>query len=446
MKNKKILFYGFIVITALLVIVILYFSNVFHFKDNLQTTNTSQIEEESITYQEPPSNTVEETEEITEETETTTEEMETTIEEMETTIEETETTGTDTSIDEIVNSLTLEEKVAQMFFVTPESITGAETVIQAGRTTKDAFVKYPVGGLVYFAPNLISGEQTKEMLSNVQNYALERLSLPVFLGVDEEGGRVLRIGNNPDFHVEKVEAMGILAEAGDNDVIYDAGNTIGAYLADLGFNVDFAPDADVLSNADNEVIGDRSFGTNPDIVAEMAWAYTEGLHHNGVLASYKHFPGHGGTVEDSHSEYAYSYKTLEELKVMELVPFQSGSEKGVDFIMVSHISTPEVTGSDIPASLSELWITDILRNDMGYEGIIITDSLSMGAISNHYEAGEAAVMAVNAGCDMLLMPSDFETAYKAVLNAVKDETISQEQIDQTLRRIIKAKLKLITEE
>ena len=346
------------------------------------------------------------------------------------------------TLEETINQLTLEEKAAQMFFVTPESITGVDKVIQAGDTTKSILEKYPVGGIVYFAQNLVSPEQTKEMLSNVQKYSMERIGLPVFIGIDEEGGRVLRIGSNPAFGVEKVDAMGELAKQQNKEIIYEAGNTIGSYLSELGFNVDFAPDADVLSNVENNVIGNRSFGTNPEDVAEMAWVYSEGLHSNNVLATYKHFPGHGGTIEDSHTGYAYSYKTLEEFKEMELIPFQEGANEGIDFIMVSHISTPKVTGDDIPVSLSKLWVTDILRDEMGYKGIIITDSLSMGAICEHYTAEEAAVMAIEAGCDMILMPSDFETAYSAIIKAVENGQISEERIDESVKRIIITKQKL----
>lgn len=356
--------------------------------------------------------------------------------------EEVQETEEGFSVEEIINQLTLEEKVAQMFFVTPESITGVEKVIQAKDATRSILEKYPVGGIVYFAQNLVSPEQTKEMLSNVQKYSFERIGLPILIGIDEEGGRVLRIGSNPAFSVEKVDAMGELAKQQNKEIIYEAGNTIGSYLSELGFNVDFAPDADVLSNVENNVIGDRSFGTNPNDVAEMAWAYSEGLHNNSVLATYKHFPGHGGTIEDSHTGYAYSYKTLEEFEEMELVPFQEGANAGIDFVMVSHISTPKVTGGDIPASLSKLWVTDILRDEMGYKGIIITDSLSMGAICEHYTAEEAAVMAVEAGCDMILMPSDFEAAYNAIIKAVENGQISEERIDESVKRIIIAKQKL----
>ena len=204
--------------------------------------------------------------------------------------------------------MSLEEKVAQLFFITPEALTGFQTVTAAGETTKAALDRYPVGGLVYFSQNLLSPTQTKEMLSTIQDYMTEKQGFPIFLGVDEEGGRVLRIGNKKAFEVERIEAMGELAKQQDLQVIEQAGATIGAYLSDLGFTVDFAPDADVITNRENQVIGDRSFGTNPQVVADMAWAFCKGLHTKHIFATYKHFPGHGGTTEDSHTGYAFSYK------------------------------------------------------------------------------------------------------------------------------------------
>lgn len=238
------------------------------------------------------------------------------------------------------------------------------------------------------------------------------------------------------------EAMGKLAESGDRETIYQAGDTIGAYLAGLGFNVDFAPDADVLVDAESRAIGDRSFGTDPQVVASMAWAFAEALHHNGILAAYKHFPGHGGTKEDSHSGYAYVHKTLEELRQTELVPFQDGCDRGVDFIMVSHISAPEVTGSDVPATLSGSLVEDLLKGEMGYEGIVITDSMSMGAITLHYSVEEATLLAIEAGCDMILMPESFDQAYSAVINAVSEGRISEERIEESVRRILRAKMNM----
>lgn len=345
------------------------------------------------------------------------------------------------TLEKTLQGMTLEEKVAQMFFITPEALTGYATVTATGAASKSAFDRYPVGGLVYFAQNLQNPEQTKEMLSGISSYALETKGYPVFLGVDEEGGRVARIGRNAAFQVEKVEAMGVLAQKQDKKIIYQAGLTIGSYLSELGFNVDFAPDTDVLTNADNQVIGDRSFGTDPEQVAELAWAYRDGLHEAGILSAYKHFPGHGGTIEDSHTGYAFSYKTLEELQKSELVPFRSGSEKGIDFVMVSHISTPNVTGDNTPASVSKYWITDILRDDMGYDGIIITDAMAMGAITANYSSADATVLAVQAGCDMILMPQDFAVSYEALLEAVRDGEISETRIEESVGRILRAKLK-----
>lgn len=347
----------------------------------------------------------------------------------------------DKKVQEIVQAMSREEKAAQLFFVTPEALTGYQHVTAAGDTTMAALQKYPVGGIVYFAQNLVDSQQTQEMLKNVQEYALRTKGIPVFLGVDEEGGRVLRIGSNDNFSVEHVSAMGeLVKEQNAEDVIYHSADTIGAYLSELGFNVDFAPDADVLVNADNQVIGDRSFGEDPELVADMAWIYTQGLHNNQILACYKHFPGHGGTIADSHTGAAYLDRTLEELYQTELVPFADGSKKGIDFIMVAHISDREVTGSEEPASLSPVFVTDILRGNLGYQGIIITDSLSMGAVTEHYDSGEAAVLALQAGCDMLLMPQDFQAAYQAVLDAVADDTISQERLDESVERIIGAKM------
>ena len=339
-----------------------------------------------------------------------------------------------------LSSMSLEEKVAQLFFITPEALTGFQTVTAAGETTKAALDRYPVGGLVYFSQNLLSPTQTKEMLSTIQDYMTEKQGFPIFLGVDEEGGRVLRIGNKKAFEVERILAMGELAKQQDLQVIEQAGATIGAYLSDLGFTVDFAPDADVITNSENQVIGDRSFGTNPQVVADMAWAFCKGLHTKHIFAAYKHFPGHGGTTEDSHTGYAFSYKTLDELKEQELVPFQAGCEKGVDFIMVAHISLPNVTSDDLPASLSKVLITDLLRTEMGYQGIIITDALGMGAIANHYSSAESALLALEAGCDMLLMPENFSEAYLAVLQAVADGRLTEERIDASVMRILSAKL------
>ena len=324
---------------------------------------------------------------------------------------------------QLVSQMTLEDKIAQMFVITPNALTGyASGVTAAGDTTKEAYQSRPVGGIVYMADNLTDPEQTTTMLSNMQEIARERTGLPVFLCVDEEGGSVARIAGNDAFGVTDVGNMSDIGASGDVQNAYNAGSTIGSYLAALGFNVDFAPVADVLTNPDNQVLGQRSFGSDAQTVAGMVTSELQGLSAAGV---------YGAVSTD---------KTLEELMAEELVPFQSAIDGGVNFVMVGHISAPNVTGDNAPATLSKVLITDVLRGQMGYNGIVITDAMNMEAITGFYNSDKAAVLAVTAGADMILMPADYNTAYTGILNAVNDGTITEERINESVTRIVKAKL------
>ena len=326
--------------------------------------------------------------------------------------------------------------------VTPEALTGVGTVTQAGTATQEAVNAYPVGGVIYFSQNLQDPDQTRTMLENTQRYAMERTGIPIFLSVDEEGGQVARVGSNPAFGVEKIGNMSDVGSRGDTQEAYEIGSTIGTYLSDLGFNMDAAPDTDVLTNPENQVVKYRSFGSDPELVARMAAAELKGLNDQGIIGMYKHFPGHGGTTADSHEGYAYVDDTQEELKSGAFIPFQDGIDNGIQVIMVSHISCPNVTGDNTPATLSEMMITDILRGEMGFDGMVITDALNMGAITAQYSSSEAAVAALNAGADMLLMPEDFQSAYKGVLSAVESGTVSEARIDESVRRILEVKVSL----
>ena len=348
----------------------------------------------------------------------------------------------DNDIEEMLGDMTLEEKVCQLFMVTPEALTGVGTVTQAGTATQEAVNAYPVGGVIYFSQNLQDPDQTRTMLENTQRYAMERTGIPIFLSVDEEGGQVARVGSNPAFGVEKIGNMSDVGSRGDTQEAYEIGSTIGTYLSDLGFNMDAAPDTDVLTNPENQVVKYRSFGSDPELVARMAAAELKGLNDQGIIGMYKHFPGHGGTTADSHEGYAYVDDTQEELKSGAFIPFQDGIDNGIQVIMVSHISCPNVTGDNTPATLSEMMITDILRGEMGFDGMVITDALNMGAITAQYSSSEAAVAALNAGADMLLMPEDFQSAYKGVLSAVESGTVSEARIDESVRRILEVKVPL----
>lgn len=336
----------------------------------------------------------------------------------------------------LLDTMTDDEKLWQLFFVTPEAITNVNTATVAGEATKKALEQYPVGGIVYFAKNLEDREQTVALLENTQSYA----KIPLFLGVDEEGGTVSRVGSNPEMGVPSVGDMRTLGKQQDPAAVYAAGQDIGGGLHALGFNLDFAPVADVAQGADS-VIGSRSFGSDAELCASLAGVIVKSLRAEGIVSCLKHFPGYGSATVDDHNGTSIVEKTLSELEACDLVPFQSiiASEGSVPFVMVSHLSYPNVTGSDTPADLSASIVTDILRDKLDYQNVIITDSHSMASITDHYTAGEAAVKALAAGCDMILMPSDLQAAFDAVKAAVADGTLSQTRIDESVLRILTVK-------
>ena len=171
----------------------------------------------------------------------------------------------------------------------------------------------------------------------------------------------------------------------------------------------------------------------------MSMAVVKGLEEHGIYATLKHYPGHGATLSDSHKGYAYTDKTLEELMEEELIPFKEGISEDIHFIMVAHISVPEITKDTVPCSLSPYMVTDVLREQLGYQGIVITDAMNMGAISQEYNSKEASVMALKAGVDLVLMPTDFEEAYQGVLSAIEEGELTEERIDESVRRVLRLK-------
>lgn len=348
-------------------------------------------------------------------------------------------------VEETIRHMTLEEKAAQLFYVTPEALTGVDKVVRAGNTTKESLRRYPVGGIVYFASNIESREQVQQMLEGSKRYMTENDGIPLFTGVDEEGGSVARVASGGISGVPKIEDMSKIGASKDYEKALETGQVIGKYLNELGFNMDFAPVADVLTNPANTVVKKRSFGSEKEVVSEMVQQELTGMHQSGILGVIKHFPGHGATAGDTHQGYAYIEKTLEELLGNELVPFCEAIQNGVQVIMVGHISVPEITGTDEPSSLSYQVITEILRENLGFQGIVITDAMNMGAISQKYSSAEAAVKVIQAGGDMILMPADFKSAYQGILNAVYNGEITEERLDESVRRILKVKEKLLEE-
>lgn len=346
----------------------------------------------------------------------------------------------DSQIEDIISQMTLEQKIGQMLFVTPESITGVDVATVAGEKTKQSIEKYPIGGIILFKQNVETEEQLTEMTANLQKYSKEITGLPMFIGIDEEGGKLVRIAGKEGFDAPAVDDMRSIGETNDIERAREAGDTIGGYLNRYGFNIDFAPDSDVITESENKVIGNRSFGTDPQLVSDMSRAYLDGLHNNNILGCAKHYPGHGSTKEDSHNGEAICERSWDELKEQDLVPFIDMINDGIKVIMVSHISVPEVTGDNIPSSMSGILLTEKLRLEFGYQGIIITDAMNMGAISEKYSSQEAIVESIKAGVDIILMPSDIDGAFESILEAINNNEISEERINDSVRKIVKTKL------
>lgn len=333
----------------------------------------------------------------------------------------------------LLDGMTLEEKVYQLFIVTPRTLTGFSGVNIAGETTRAALEAYPVGGIVYFSENINTQEQLADMIRSSQDYA----KYPLFICVDEEGGRVSRLSGIGA--TDTLEPMAVYGAAGNTGRVREIGQILGSQICTVGFNVDFAPVADVVTNPNNTEIGDRSFSSDPEVAAEMVAAMAEGLQDGGAISCLKHFPGHGSTEADSHEGRSVTQRTLDELRETELLPFQAGIEAGAEMVMVSHMSAPAITGDDTPCDLSPIIVTELLRKELGFTGVIVADSHEMGAITAYYSCGEAAVMALSAGCDIVLMPMDLDEATSAVLEAIENGTLTEERINESVLRILTLK-------
>ncbi len=342
--------------------------------------------------------------------------------------------------DERIGAMTLEQKVAQLFIVTPEALVeGVSQVTQAGDMTREGVTAHPVGGIVYFAQNLLDPEQTTTMLANVKQFYADAGNVAPFIAVDEEGGTVVRVADNEAFGAQDVGDASALGSAGDTEAAKRAAEQIADYLMPLGFNLDFAPVADVVDPLRSDTMGLRSFSSDAAVAADMVRAEVEGFRDKKMLCCAKHFPGIGAAAGDSHEGAITIEATNEELEAVDLVPFRAAIESGVPMIMVGHVSLPNIVGDSTPAPLSSAVVQGMLRDSLGYTGIIVTDSLSMGAITDYYAPAEAAVAALKAGCDIPLMPERLDEAYQGVLSAVQVGELTEERLDESLTRILTAK-------
>lgn len=333
--------------------------------------------------------------------------------------------------EELLAGMTLHEKVCQLFIVQPSDLTGVAKVTAAGEATRQALERYPVAGLLYDASNLVTMEQTRTMLSNVQTYA----KIPLILTCDEEGGRVNRL-----MHTIGTTYIGPMLDYKDQgpDKAAENAKTIASDLSFCGFNMDLAPVADVWSNPSNTVIGDRAYSDDFDQAAGLVAAAVEGFHEGGVACTLKHFPGHGDTSADSHYGSVYVYKALDELRAAEFKPFRAGIAAGADAVMMGHLIIADV--DEQPALLSHKIVTELLREELGFDGVVITDSLKMQAMTDHYGSGDIAVRAIQAGVDLLLCPQNLEEAVNALTQAVEDGTVTQERLDESVLRVLRLKI------
>lgn len=346
-----------------------------------------------------------------------------------------------------MQSMTLREKVGQLFMIRPDALEGRfgpaeledNSIIGTTRVSEEmkrTYANYPCGGFALFRKNIISPSQLMGFTEAL--HALN--SCAPMLGIDEEGGRIARIANHPaNFNVTKFPSMGAIAQSGDESQAFAAGKTIGAYLSAYGLDIDFAPVADVNTNPKNPVIGDRAFGNDPAVAAGMVKQVIAGLHESGAASCVKHFPGHGDTATDTHTGYAETLKTWEEISACEMIPFRAGIDAGTDFVMTAHIAAPNVTGSDEPATMSYTLLTEKLRGELGFQGLIITDALAMGAIREKYSSSQACVQCILAGADILLMPYDYFEAFDGVVQAVENGVIPESRIDESVYRVLSFK-------
>ncbi len=330
----------------------------------------------------------------------------------------------------LLADMSLHEKVCQLFVVRPEVLTGLSPVTVAGEATQQALAEYPVGGLIYSVDNLVTQEQTREMIENTQSYS----KIPLIISADEEGGNVGRLMYK--LGTTFIHSMYSYKDEGP-ETAYQNALTIGRDMTSCLFNTDYAPVADVWTNPANTVIGDRAYSDDFNEAAELVSSAVRGFTDAGVVCCLKHFPGHGDTDTDTHEGAAVVNKSLDELRAGELLPFVSGIEAGADMVMIGHITVTAL--DEVPATISQAVITGLLREELGWDGVVITDSLDMGALAG-YDSGEVCVRYLEAGGDILLGVPDLGTAVGAIESAVAEGRLTEQRIDESVLRVLSLKI------
>ena len=330
----------------------------------------------------------------------------------------------------VISKMSLGDKIGQMILA---GISGTTMDTNA----KKLISQFHVGGIIFYKDNFETPAQTIQLVNQMK--AENRSNLPLLLGVDQEGGRVTRLpGGLANFPPNKQ-----IGKVNNPEFSYKFGTLLGYELKEFGLNLNFAPVLDINSNPNNPVIGDRSFGNNSEIVSKLGIQTMKGIQSQNVIPTIKHFPGHGDTSVDSHLELPIVNKSLKELKKLELIPFERAIDDGADVVMVAHILLPELDKTN-PASMSKAVMTDLLRKQLRFTGVIITDDMTMGAITEHFDIGKAAVESVKAGSDIILVGHDYNNVVKiasSLKTAIQNGEISEQRLNESLERIIELKRK-----
>ncbi len=345
-------------------------------------------------------------------------------------------------IERAMDELSLEEKIGQMMMPDFRTWNG-ENVTEMLPEIEALIQDYHIGGVILFRENVVETEQIIDLVEGYKNAANK---FGMLVTIDQEGGIVTRLQNGTDMPGNMA-----LGATRSEELSFDSGRVIGAELEALGINMNLAPVLDVNNNPDNPVIGVRSYGEDPDLVGKLGSAYTLGLQEHGIAGTAKHFPGHGDTDVDSHLGLPEVPHDRERLFEVELPPFQEAMENGMDAIMTAHVTFPKIDDTKViskkdrseialPATLSEKVLTGLVRDEMGYEGVIMTDALNMNAIADHFGPVDAVIRAINAGTDIVLMPVGLIEVFEGVHEAVLDGEISEERIDEAVERILTLKL------
>lgn len=330
-----------------------------------------------------------------------------------------------------IEEMSLNEKIGQMLIVGFDGQNINENI-------KSLILDNHVGGVIFFSNNVESLEGVINLTNELKKINTSN-KFPLFIAVDEEGGSVSRTPNE----FLAIPSAQYIGAFDDENINYNIGKIIADELKQQGYNMDFAPSLDILSNPYNTVIGDRSYGETSDIVSRLGIKTMEGIRDSSIVSVIKHFPGHGDTDVDSHYGLPLVEKSLAELKELELIPFENAIKAGADAIMISHILLTKID-SENPATMSKEVITNVLRENMEFDGVVITDDMTMGAIIENYDIGEASVKSINAGADIILVCHGYENelnVINSIKNAVKNNIISEERINESVYRILKLKEK-----